>query len=131
VLGEESSSAILKGVEDTFLFSGVIAVLTGVYLIWHRCSGFRYVRRDCEPTAGFYSPRVALLCPCKGVESGLERNLVPLTEFERPKTMRFFSFSLWLGPRARHHRSAWQELARESQCGDCRGAQRLQREVNN
>jgi cellulose synthase/poly-beta-1,6-N-acetylglucosamine synthase-like glycosyltransferase len=31
---------------------------------------------------GFNAPRAALLCPCKGLEPGLERNLVALTEFD-------------------------------------------------
>jgi cellulose synthase/poly-beta-1,6-N-acetylglucosamine synthase-like glycosyltransferase len=33
---------------------------------------------------------VAVLCPCKGVEPGLERNLVSLTEFERQNYEVFF-----------------------------------------
>jgi len=39
---------------------------------------------------GFYAPRVALLCPCKGMEPGLERNLFALTEFERQNYEIFF-----------------------------------------
>src|SRR6202047_4584008 len=31
---------------------------------------------------GFNAPRVAVLCPCKGVEPGLEHNLLALTEFD-------------------------------------------------
>src|SRR5258705_3188812 len=31
---------------------------------------------------GFNAPRAAVLCPCKGMEPGLERNLVALTEFD-------------------------------------------------
>jgi len=39
---------------------------------------------------GFYAPRVAVLCPCKGIEPGLERNLLSLTEFERQNYEVFF-----------------------------------------
>ena len=39
---------------------------------------------------GFYAPRVAVLCPCKGIEPGLERNLLSLTEFERQTYEIFF-----------------------------------------
>jgi len=90
VPGEESSSAILKGVETLFYFLALLQVLTGVYLIWHALQWLGYVRRRLRTDAGFYSPRVALLCPCKGVESGLERNLVSLTEFERQNYEIFF-----------------------------------------
>jgi cellulose synthase/poly-beta-1,6-N-acetylglucosamine synthase-like glycosyltransferase len=31
---------------------------------------------------GFAAPRAAVLCPCKGMEPGLERNLIALTEFD-------------------------------------------------
>jgi cellulose synthase/poly-beta-1,6-N-acetylglucosamine synthase-like glycosyltransferase len=39
---------------------------------------------------GFHAPRVAVLCPCKGVEPGLERNLVSLTEFNHQNYEVFF-----------------------------------------
>src|SRR6202049_1308175 len=39
---------------------------------------------------GFHAPRVAVLCPCKGVEPGLERNLVSLTEFHHQNYEVFF-----------------------------------------
>ena len=76
--------------ETLFYFLALLQVLTGVYLIWHALQWLGYVRRRLRTDAGFYSPRVALLCPCKGVESGLERNLVSLTEFERQNYEIFF-----------------------------------------
>src|ERR1700720_1766886 len=39
---------------------------------------------------GFNAPRVAVLCPCKGLEPGLERNLVALTEFDYRNYELFF-----------------------------------------
>jgi len=62
----------------------------GVYLIWHAWQWLGYVRRRLTSDPGFYSPKVAVLCPCKGVEPGLERNLVSLTEFERQNYEVFF-----------------------------------------
>src|SRR5258708_12343994 len=49
-----------------------------------------YVRRRLHADPGFYAPRVAVLCPCKGIEPGLERNLLSLTEFERQNYEIFF-----------------------------------------
>src|SRR2546423_2165063 len=39
---------------------------------------------------GFYAPRVAVLCPCKGMEPGLEHNLLSLTVFDRQNYEIFF-----------------------------------------
>src|SRR6202163_285217 len=41
-----------------------------------------YARRKMRGDPGFNAPRAALLCPCKGMEPGLERNLFALTEFD-------------------------------------------------
>jgi cellulose synthase/poly-beta-1,6-N-acetylglucosamine synthase-like glycosyltransferase len=40
--------------------------------------------------AGFYAPRTAVLCSCKGLEPGLERNLTTLTEFDHQNYEIFF-----------------------------------------
>ena len=39
---------------------------------------------------GFYAPRTAVLCSCKGLEPGLERNLTTLTEFDHQNYEVFF-----------------------------------------
>jgi ceramide glucosyltransferase len=62
----------------------------GAYLIWQGVQWLGYVRRRLHSDPGFYSPRVAVLCPCKGMEPGLERNLVSLTEFDRQNYEIFF-----------------------------------------
>ncbi|MGH9775370.1 MAG: glycosyltransferase [Candidatus Acidiferrales bacterium] len=54
---------------------GVISLLDGV--LW-----LRMIRKRLRTHAGFYAPRVALLCPCKGLESGLEENLSSLLRFD-------------------------------------------------
>jgi cellulose synthase/poly-beta-1,6-N-acetylglucosamine synthase-like glycosyltransferase len=77
-------------VETVFYLLAVSQILIGTYLIWHGVEWLGYVRRRLHSDPGFYSPRVAVLCPCKGMEPGLERNLVSLTEFDRQNYEIFF-----------------------------------------
>jgi ceramide glucosyltransferase len=77
-------------VETLFYILAFLQILLGVYLIWHVLQWLGYVRRRLHTDPGFYAPRVALLCPCKGIEPGLERNLISLTEFERQNYEIFF-----------------------------------------
>jgi ceramide glucosyltransferase len=77
-------------VETLFYLLALLQLLMGAYLIWHALQWLGYVRRRLQTDPGFYAPKVALLCPCKGVEPGLERNLVSLTEFERQNYEIFF-----------------------------------------
>jgi cellulose synthase/poly-beta-1,6-N-acetylglucosamine synthase-like glycosyltransferase len=77
-------------VETLFYFLALLQVLVGAYLVWHALQWLGYVRRRLNSDPGFYAPKVAVLCPCKGVEPGLERNLVSLTEFERQNYEIFF-----------------------------------------
>ncbi len=69
--------------ETLFYSLAFLQILLGAYLIWQALQWLGYVRRRRHADPGFYSPRVAVLCPCKGIEPGLERNLVALTEFVR------------------------------------------------
>jgi cellulose synthase/poly-beta-1,6-N-acetylglucosamine synthase-like glycosyltransferase len=77
-------------VEDLFYFLAVIQIAVGVYLIWQGWQWLEYARRRVRTDPGFHAPRVALLCPCKGIEPGLERNLVSLTEFNHQNYEVFF-----------------------------------------
>jgi cellulose synthase/poly-beta-1,6-N-acetylglucosamine synthase-like glycosyltransferase len=77
-------------VETLFYFLAFLQILLGVYLIWQAWQWLGYVRRRLHSDPGFYTPRVAVLCPCKGIEPGLERNLLSLTEFERQNYEIFF-----------------------------------------
>jgi ceramide glucosyltransferase len=77
-------------VETLFYILAFLQILMGAYLIWQALQWLAYVRRRLQTDPGFYAPKVALLCPCKGVEPGLERNLVSLTEFERQNYEIFF-----------------------------------------
>ena len=76
--------------ETLFYFLALSQILLGAYLIWQGLQWLGYVRRRMRTDPGFYAPRVAVLCPCKGMEPGLERNLISLTEFERQNYEIFF-----------------------------------------
>jgi ceramide glucosyltransferase len=77
-------------VETLFYLLAFLQVLLGAYLIRDVLQWLGYVRRRLHTDPGFYAPRVAVLCPCKGMEPGLERNLSSLTEFERQHYELFF-----------------------------------------
>ena len=68
--------------ETLFYYLAVLQIAVGVYLLWQGLRWVEYVRRRVQGDPGFNAPRAALLCPCKGLEPGLERNLVALTEFD-------------------------------------------------
>jgi len=77
-------------VETLFYLLAFLQVLLGVYLIGQGLQWLDYLRRRLRMDPGFYAPRVAVLCPCKGMEPGLERNLLSLTEFDRQNYEIFF-----------------------------------------
>ncbi len=55
-----------------------LAFLQGLYALWE---GFRFLlfaRRRLGTETGFYAPRATVFCPCKGLEIGLEENLLAL-----------------------------------------------------
>lgn len=87
-----SASRLLfsKGVEILFYFLVFVQILAGLYLVVQSVQWLAYVRRRLRTDPGFYSPKVAVLCPCKGIEPALERNLVALTEFDYPNYEIFF-----------------------------------------
>jgi len=76
--------------ESLFYFLAFLQIAVGCYLIWQGLQWLGYVRRRLLTDPGFYAPRLAVLCPCKGVEPGLERNLVALTEFNHQNYEIFF-----------------------------------------
>jgi cellulose synthase/poly-beta-1,6-N-acetylglucosamine synthase-like glycosyltransferase len=69
-------------VETLFYLLAIVQISLGLYLIGQGFQWLQYARRRTQTDPGFYSPRVAVLCPCKGLEPGLERNLVSLAEFD-------------------------------------------------
>jgi ceramide glucosyltransferase len=77
-------------VELLFYCLATLEILTGLYLLWQGLTWLGYLRRRLRSHPGFFAPRVAVLCPCKGMEAGLERNLVALTEFDHQNFEIFF-----------------------------------------
>lgn len=77
-------------VEQIFYLLAIVQIAVGCYLIWQGLQWLAYARRRLATDPGFYSPRVAVLCPCKGMEPGLERNLLSLTEFTHQNYEIFF-----------------------------------------
>ena len=73
-----------------FYFLAIPQILLGLYLIGLGVQWLGYARRRMHTDPGFYSPKVAVLCPCKGIEAALERNLVALTEFDYQNYEIFF-----------------------------------------
>ena len=79
-----------KVVDYLFYFLAISQILLGLYLIGQGFGWLGYVRRRLHTDPGFYAPKVAVLCPCKGMEPALERNLVSLTEFDYQNYEIFF-----------------------------------------
>jgi cellulose synthase/poly-beta-1,6-N-acetylglucosamine synthase-like glycosyltransferase len=77
-------------VETLFYYLAILQIGVGVYLVWHGLRWVQYARRRMQGDPGFNAPRVAVLCPCKGMEPGLERNLIALTEFDYRNYELFF-----------------------------------------
>jgi ceramide glucosyltransferase len=77
-------------VETLFYFLATVQILVGLYLLWQGLQWLSYARCRAMTDPGFYAPRTAVICPCRGVEPGLERNLTSLTEFDHQNYEVFF-----------------------------------------
>jgi len=71
-------------VTDFFYILAVFQISLGLYMIADGLRWRGYVRRRLFSHSGFYAPRVAVICPCRGMEPGLDRNLLSLCEFDYP-----------------------------------------------
>ena len=76
--------------ENLFYILAFIQVAAGLYLLWQGILWLTYVRGRLRTDPGFFAPRTAVICPCKGMEPGLERNLVSLCEFDHQNYEVFF-----------------------------------------
>jgi cellulose synthase/poly-beta-1,6-N-acetylglucosamine synthase-like glycosyltransferase len=76
--------------EDLFDILALVQIAAGLYLLWQAIVWLAYVRRRLNSDPGFYAPRTAVICPCRGMEPGLERNLVSLCEFNHQNYEVFF-----------------------------------------
>jgi ceramide glucosyltransferase len=77
-------------VEIAFYVLSILQIALGLYLLLQGLQWLYYARRRSMADAGFYAPRTAVLCSCKGLEPGLERNLTTLTEFDHQNYEVFF-----------------------------------------
>jgi cellulose synthase/poly-beta-1,6-N-acetylglucosamine synthase-like glycosyltransferase len=77
-------------VETLFTLLALVQIAAGLYLLWQAILWLLYVQRRVGTDPGFLAPRTAVLCPCRGMEPGLERNLVSLCEFDHQNYEVFF-----------------------------------------
>jgi cellulose synthase/poly-beta-1,6-N-acetylglucosamine synthase-like glycosyltransferase len=75
-----------------------LQIVIGLYSLWDGITWFQFVRRRLVSHAGFYAPVTAVICPCKGVELGLEDNLMALTRFDYADYEIYFSLATSLDP---------------------------------
>jgi cellulose synthase/poly-beta-1,6-N-acetylglucosamine synthase-like glycosyltransferase len=76
-----------------FYFVVIEQILQGLYNLWDGLVWLRLAQRRAGTHSGFYAPRVALFCPVKGAEAGLELNISALTSFDYPDYEIFFSMA--------------------------------------
>lgn len=76
--------------ETIFTILAILQTAAGVYLLWQGILWLTYVQKRLNTDPGFYAPHTAVLCPCRGMEAGLERNLVSLCEFDHQNYEVFF-----------------------------------------
>jgi ceramide glucosyltransferase len=88
----------LAAVIQIFYILVVLQIALGLYSLWEGFEWTRMVGRRLGSHAGFYAPLVALVCPCKGAEPGLEENLTALTQFDYANYEIYFSLATSLDP---------------------------------
>jgi ceramide glucosyltransferase len=76
--------------ETLFDVLAIGQIASGLFLLWQGIQWLTYVQRRLKTDPGFYAPRTAVICPCRGMEPGLERNLVSLCEFNHQNYEVFF-----------------------------------------
>ncbi len=76
----------------------ILQIAAGIYSLWTGLEWYRMVRRRASSHSGFYAPVAAMICPCKGLEPGLEENLTALTQFDYPNYEIYFSLATSLDP---------------------------------
>lgn len=76
--------------EILFEILAALQILLGVYLAFQGALWLAYAKRRAMVDPGFYAPRTAVICPCRGMEPGLEQNLVTLSEFDHQNYELFF-----------------------------------------
>jgi ceramide glucosyltransferase len=83
---------------EAFYILVAAQILIGLYSIWTGFAWLQMARRSLARQTGFFTPRVAVICPVKGIEPGLEQNLAALAAFDYPGYQIFFSLARTLDP---------------------------------
>jgi cellulose synthase/poly-beta-1,6-N-acetylglucosamine synthase-like glycosyltransferase len=68
-------------------------IAQGLYSLWQGFGWLQAARKRLARPTGFFAPRVAVFCPVKGLEPGLEENLAALTELDYPEFEVFLAVS--------------------------------------
>jgi cellulose synthase/poly-beta-1,6-N-acetylglucosamine synthase-like glycosyltransferase len=68
-------------------------ILQGLHNLWDGLRWLRLAQRRAGTHSGFYAPRVALFCPVKGAEPGLEQNVAALAAFNYSDYEIFFAMA--------------------------------------
>src|SRR6266436_614098 len=68
-------------------------ILQGLHNLWGGLRWLQMAQRRAGSHSGFYAPRVALFCPIKGLEPGLEQNLAALINFNYSNYEIFFAMA--------------------------------------
>src|SRR5262249_54625369 len=55
-------------VEIFFQVLAILQILAGLYMVVQAVLWLGYVKRRASTDPGFFAPRTAVLCPCKGIE---------------------------------------------------------------
>src|SRR5262249_53444296 len=76
--------------EILFEILAALQILLGAYLAFQGALWLAYAKRRAMVDPGFYAPRTAVICPCRGIEPGLEQSLVALCEFDHQNYDLFF-----------------------------------------
>lgn len=73
-------------------------IVQGLVSLWDGWKWLAMVRHRLITYQGFYAPRAAVICPCKGSETGLEGNLAALLNFDYPDYEVYFVLASALDP---------------------------------
>ncbi|HKS66457.1 MAG TPA: glycosyltransferase [Candidatus Acidoferrales bacterium] len=76
----------------------LVQIAVGIYSLWTGFEWYQMVRRRAASHSGFYAPVAAVICPCKGLEPGLEENLAALAQFDYPSYEIYFALATSLDP---------------------------------
>jgi len=79
-----------RHVETLFDILALVQIAASLFLLWQGIQWLTYVQKRLKTDPGFYAPHTAVICPCRGMEPGLERNLVALCEFDHQNYEVFF-----------------------------------------